>query len=433
VPSSNIQNAKFTNSNTGTGALAGYDKNVKYSYSSTGTYRIYLRVKDRNGLWSDGAGDSLTPVDLSKYYSMDIKVDSPPAASFTIEKNPIYAENTLQLRDTSAATGISPVSRWHWIVKKLNADGSVPAADIQDAQFTNSNTGTGSMAGYDVNVKTNYADRGPGTYRIYLRVMNGNGMWSDGGTDSAYNLNSFFYEDLVVQESFKMSNFRVVLIRDFHLEPYYNVDGKYADRPFYVDSMAIDTENFMVGGINIVPGFEGLTKGYRFEFEIDTINFNEANDTIEIDPSFYSYTPGVLGVRGPQCDLYWGDSNKEVHKAGEGGHSSWAGIVLDESNRTIMGENEATWRGEYFIPATSWLVPSDTPPNDAKSKKLDEDIIVNFTIRGYRDGEMKYDYNIQQWPLERTTLKSPYEIGDVIRYDHTKSCLEDIEIIINRP
>ncbi len=433
VPSSNIQNAKFTNSNTGTGALAGYDKNVKYSYSSTGTYRIYLRVKDSNGLWSDGAGDSLTPVDLSKYYSMDIKVDSPPAASFTIEKNPIYAENTLQLRDTSAATGISPVSRWHWIVKKLNADGSVPAADIQDAQFTDSNTGTGSMAGYDVNVKTNYADRGPGTYRIYLRVMNGNGMWSDGGTDSAYNLNSFFCEDLVVQESYKMSNFRVVRIRDLHLEPYYEHDGEYIDRPFYVNSMAIDQTNFMSGGYSVVPGFSSLTKGYRFEFEIDTTNFNEANDTIEIEPAFFPYHSGVPGVRGPQCDLYWGDSNKEVHKAGEGGHSSWAGIVLDESNRTIMGENEATWRGEYFIPATSWLVPSDTPPNDAKSKKLDEDIIVNFTIRGYRDGEMKYDYNLQQWPLERTTLKSPYEIGDVIRYDHTKSCLEDIEIIINRP
>lgn len=44
----------------------------------------------------------------------------------------------------------------------------------------------------------------------------------------------------------------------------------------------------------------------------------------------------------------------------------------------------------------------------------------------------KYDYNLQQRPAEKTT-KNPYEIGDVIRYDHTKSSLNDIYIIINRP
>ena len=45
----------------------------------------------------------------------------------------------------------------------------------------------------------------------------------------------------------------------------------------------------------------------------------------------------------------------------------------------------------------------------------------------------KYDYNLQQWPAERTEIKNPYEIGDVIRYDYTKSSLDDIDIIINRP
>ena len=43
--------------------------------------------------------------------------------------------------------------------KKLNADGSVPAGNVQNEIFSDSNTGTGSMAGYDVNVKTNYADK----------------------------------------------------------------------------------------------------------------------------------------------------------------------------------------------------------------------------------------------------------------------------------
>jgi hypothetical protein len=78
-------------------------------------------------------------------------------------------------------------------------------------------------------------------------------------------------------------------------------------------------------------------------------------------------------------------------------------------------------------------VPKGTTAADAAANKISADIIVNFTIRGYKDGEMKYDYNLQQWPAERTEIKNPYEIGDVIRYDYTKSCLDDKKTIINRP
>jgi hypothetical protein len=427
----NIYTKNAAESNTGEGSLLGYDKHVKYSYSSVGKYRVYLRVRNSNGLWSDEGTDAV--FNLNNFYNKDFEVDSLPSASFTIEKNPIFVEETLKLRDQSTATGISPLSKWHWIVKRLNQDGSVPDTNIQDAQFIDSNNGTDGLAGFDANVKTLYADKGPGTYRIYLRVMNGNGLWSEGGTEDSYNLDGFFHEDLVVQESFKMSNFRVVRIRDLYLEPYYCVNGKYQDRPFYVNSMAIDAENFKSGGISIIPDFTGLAKGYRFEFEIDTINFNEANDTIIIIPSFHSYTTGVPGVRGPRSTLYWEDSNKVIHEAGDGGHSGWRIITLDSTNRIITGENTATWRGEYFIPATSWLVPSGTSLSNAKSGRINEDIIVNFEIKGYRSEELKYDYNMQQWPLERTSEKHPYEIGDVIRYNHDRSNLEDSSIIINRP
>lgn len=427
----NIYTQKANESNTGTGSLAGYDKHVKYSYGTTGKYRVYLRVKDSNGLWSDCGTDSV--YSLNSFYNQEFEVDSPPEASFVIEKNSIFIEETLKLKDQSTAKGISPITRWHWIVKKLNQDGSVPNNNIQDAKFTDSNTGTGSMSGYDVNVKTLYADKGAGIYRIYLRVMNGNGMWSDGGTESSYNLNNFFHRDLEVQESFKISNFRVVRIRDLHLEAYYYEDGRYEDRPFYVNDMAIDPSNFMVGGISSVQGFSSLTKGYRFEFEIDTTNFNEENDTIVIAPSFFSYTRGVPGVRGSETDLYWEDSNKNIYKAGEGAHSRWVTITLKSSNRTITGENSATWRGEYLIPATSWQVPLGTSASNAKFSRINADIIVNFRIKGYKDGVMKYDYNLQQWAAERTTEKYPYEIGDVIRYDCTKSSLDDKNTIINRP
>jgi hypothetical protein len=46
---------------------------------------------------------------------------------------------------------------------------------------------------------------------------------------------------------------------------------------------------------------------------------------------------------------------------------------------------------------------------------------------------MKYDYNLKQWPVERTIEKHPYEIGDVIRYNYRKNNLDDCSIIINRP
>jgi hypothetical protein len=78
-------------------------------------------------------------------------------------------------------------------------------------------------------------------------------------------------------------------------------------------------------------------------------------------------------------------------------------------------------------------VPKGTSAANAKSGKISKDIIVSFEIKGYRAEQLKYDYNLQQWPLERTTEKHPYVIGDVIRYSHLKNNLEDIDVILNRP
>ncbi|MGI6586277.1 MAG: hypothetical protein ACOX3L_10175 [Lutisporaceae bacterium] len=396
-----------------------YEQMDKSDCDPQKVYTLQLRVRDLEGAWSE-------------YNTIEL-ANNPPIALFDIDKNPIFDNEMLLIKDQSEVQSFGSLVRWHWIVKKYNEDDTLPDTDIQNDQFATCNEGTGELEGYDINVKTDYSDTGAGKYRLYLRVKDSNGMWSDEGTDSSYNLSNMYFEDLEVQESFKMTNFRVVLIRDFHLEPYYNTDGKYPDKPFFVNSMAIDQTNFTTGGMNLIPGFSGLTKGYRFEFEIDSINFNDADDTIVITPAFYPYISGVPGTRGTQADLYWKDSNKVIYKAGEGSHSSWSVITLDAGSRTITGESTATWRGEYFIPATSWLVPQGTSAANAKANRINADIIVNFTIRGYRNGEMKYDYNEKQWPIERTEIKYPYEIGDVIRYDHTKSSLEDMDIIINRP
>ncbi|HYF84116.1 MAG TPA: PKD domain-containing protein [Clostridia bacterium] len=377
------------------------------------TYTIQLRVRDLEGTWSD-------------YMTVELDAANSPIALFTVDNNPLSINDLLRVKDQSFPQSLSTLTRWNWVVKKFNEDDTLPITPIIDGQYGTSNNGGGSLTGYDSNVKTDYNDTGPGKYRIYLRVRDSNGLWSDGGADSSYNLNNFYTRDIVVQESFKLLSFRVMKVKDLHLESYYynSATGQYDDKPINVNGMAVDYRNFGV----IV---DGLTKGYLFEYELDAINFNDDTDTIVIRPHFY--TCDALLRDTEECDLYWENSSHEVLKAGEGGHASWEVITLGRNDRTITGANTATWRGSYLIPGTAWAVPLGTSSTNAKASRINRDIIVNFEIKGYKNGLMRYDYNLQQWPLERTVEKRPYKIGDVIRYSHIKSNLDDSNVIINRP
>jgi hypothetical protein len=175
---------------------------------------------------------------------------------------------------------------------------------------------------------------------------------------------------------------------------------------------------------------DGLTKGYKFEFEVDSRNFNEDFDKIIIEPRFY--TTDRFARDQEERDLYWEDSSHQIFKVGEGGHSTWKTIILDASDRKIKTSEEATWRGEYLIPGSSWAVPKGTLTAQAMSKNLERDIIVNFHIKGYKASVLKFDYNAEQWGIERTINKYPYLIGDVIRYSWDKNCLDDIIAKDNR-
>ncbi|HYE11726.1 MAG TPA: hypothetical protein VEF53_16295 [Patescibacteria group bacterium] len=229
--------------------------------------------------------------------------------------------------------------------------------------------------------------------------------------------------------TFKLEDFKVMIIRDTQLEKYYKNPSyslgsqQYIDKPMGVNSLAVDSSNF--DGI-----ISGLTKGYKFEFEIDSTNFNESTDTIMIEPHFYT-TDGFVRDSSER-DLYWEDSNHQVFLAGEGGHSAWKTITLEASDRIINTGNEATWRGEYLIPGSAWAVTKGTTKTQAKSKDLKKDIIVSFHIKGYKNGLLKFDYNAEQWGKERIIEKYPYLIGDVIRYSWNKNCLDDINAKDNR-
>ena len=154
-------------------------------------YYIEHRVQDMEGAWSNWTSNAIDNT-------------QPPVAQFTIANanNTITTAEKLKVRDTSYAY-FSTLSRWQWIVVN-RSNGSV----ISNGQFANSNTGTGSMLGYDTNIKTDYADVGPGSYRVYLRVKASNGLWSDGGADAAngYILANCYYQDITVKEALKIES-----------------------------------------------------------------------------------------------------------------------------------------------------------------------------------------------------------------------------------
>ncbi|SHJ36439.1 hypothetical protein [Lutispora thermophila] len=155
----------------------------KSDCSKDSTYQVALRVKDLEGVWSDW---TIETVDNKQ----------PPVAKFDIMKNPITNLELPQIIDSSYAI-MSNLTYWHWIVKKINDNGTIGAI-LQDVKVTKSNTGPG---GCDTTLDLTRTNPGVGRYRIYLRVKADNGLWSDGGTDAAPNISKMFYRDLTVNQA----------------------------------------------------------------------------------------------------------------------------------------------------------------------------------------------------------------------------------------
>ena len=221
----------------------------------------------------------------------------------------------------------------------------------------------------------------------------------------------------------KLKNFRVTMIKDKDLETFYkNPAGnpKYIDKPLNVNFMGLDKSTF-IGAAGVTESFKSLTKGYTFRFKIDSEGANGSTAKVEITPSFYTInTSGQRSIN--PVDIYWKDSNNEFWKAGEGGHSSWFKLVLLDKDREKIDSDKGTWSGEYLLPGSSFAVAKGGDILTAKglfyaNSYIKEDIIVCFAIKAYKGSTMEYDYNAAGWPVERITIKSPYKIGEVIRYD----------------
>jgi hypothetical protein len=223
--------------------------------------------------------------------------------------------------------------------------------------------------------------------------------------------------------SYKLFDFRIVLVRDIRLEDYYknSATGKFEDIDKFVNDMAIDARSFAPYPIS------SLAKGYVFEFEIDSKNFNDDNDTVIFQPSFYSVSGNYRDNSAKAA--FWVDSNKQVYTVGSGAHANYNRVILTKQNRVKGSGNTATWRGSYYIPATTFLTNAGTNISSALSNNLKTDIIVYFDIDGLKNGVPKFDYNLKQWGKERTIEKDPYVIGDTIRYSADVNNLDDLKVI----
>ena len=344
-----------------------------------------------------------TPLDLKGY----IKVNN------SFKNN----ETTTEKIEVNAGEKVSYKATTNKYAKSVNlsilrADGS-PIVTGDPSKYTNiSLTQTTANNGFEWNVDVTLDSEDVSDEMAFKVVYEA----------TSYNLRDKEYYTIEGQLlSYKLENFRVVNIRDIRLQNYYLENGKVVDKAIDVNGMGIDAHNFYPYPVS------SLAKGYIFEFKIDSRNFNNDLDTIVITPSFYTMNSSVLYRDPDQKDAFWTDSNKNIYRVGEGGHSSYAKIVLTKDNRTKTTGNRATWRGKYYIPATTFLAQSGTDISVALANALSSDIIVNFNIEGYKNGVAKFNYNSLQWGKERSYEKVPYLIGDVIKYGE-ESNLSDLNV-----
>jgi len=228
------------------------------------------------------------------------------------------------------------------------------------------------------------------------------------------------FADKMPQNESTLSNFRVAELKDTKLANYYinPVNNESKEIDMGVNLMAIDKINF--GGIPV-------TKGYKLVFKINSNNLNETNDKIRIVPHFYTISGDVRD--NLERDVYWINSEHQIYKAGENAHSKYSKLMLDSNNRVTINETEAVWRGEYLLPATAFAVPKGYIPKTINDSNLKKDIIVAFEIVAEKETTETYNYNTGNWIIERITPKTPYEIGDVIRYNYTTNgALDDVGV-----
>lgn len=201
-----------------------------------------------------------------------------------------------------------------------------------------------------------------------------------------------------------LENFRITKVYDLALKDYYNNN---LEKVFYVNDLALDENDF--GGIK-------LTKGYKFDFLIDAIGVKD--EKIKIIPRFYIQEDNEF----KEVDLYWINSNGDITKVTLDSYYKDKEIILKEIK--VNENNKKIYKGEYYIPATSFVVDQNKDIVSKKDINNLNDIIISFDIGIYIGRDKIYSYNSQKWKEEKTVVND-YRVGDVIKYNYTENGLYD--------
>lgn len=310
-----------------------YERMNKHDATGDRAYIIALRVKDLEGAWSDWI-----------YQTIDNR--QPPVAKFDIVKNPITTIETAQIIDTSYAI-MSKLTNWHWIVKKINDNGTI-GATLQDIKVTESNTGAG---GYDTTLNITRTNPGVGKYRIYLRVKADNGLWSDGGTDAAANISNMFYRDLTVVNANEPPT--VFLTKT----PQFIYEGDTVKVIIYPSDPDGDLlhvqleEKVNAGSYNVVLNKNNIPADSTLEYIVTDINVGN-----------YDYR---VTVTDPDGEIATANLSFTVHELGIVGqvnHTNLWNQNRIKYNQSKTGTNDSPRAYSVFFPGERFVLRADTTP-----------------------------------------------------------------------
>ncbi|WP_213974968.1 PKD domain-containing protein [Tepidanaerobacter acetatoxydans] len=321
-----------------------------YSISSNKKMLVSLRVKDKEGVWSDPYIKELSTA----------AENLPPVAQFTATPSTQIANKPITITDQSYDPNGDPIAEWQWRVKKPN----------------------GSWVSYGGSKPADITSLGIGTYTIELKVRDnpryGTSMWSEPYTQTV----------AVIQDNNKP-------VARFAISP----NPIIADEPYNISDTSYDSDGDPI-----------VAREWKIQKPNGTwVNIAELKPTFEemgLDDDG-TYTVGLRVKddptrRNPVLSPYWSDwyyqtvtvesplkviggSDKDVYRAGQA-------LLLnaETEGKAFKVEAKCWWNhNEYTSTNTTTLVPDRTlsnPPQKemtwhSRRERGDRDIIVIIPMK----------------------------------------------------
>lgn len=332
---------------------------------------VSLRVKDKEGVWSDP---------YIKVISTAAE-NLPPIAMFTVDPSTQIVNKPINITDQSYDPNGDPIAEWQWRVKKPN----------------------GSWVNYGGSKPTNITNLGTGTYTIELKVRDnprvGSSLWSEPYTQTV---------KVIADNNKPVARFTIgpnPIIAD---EPYNIKDTSYDpdSDPIVAREWKIRKPNGTWVNIpELKPTFEEMgfdddgtyTVGLR-------VKDNPTRRNSILSPLWSDWYYQTVAVESPLKVI--GDSDKNVYRAGQ------AMLLSAETEGKAYRVEAEMWypKNEYSSTNVTTLVPDTTltdPPqkfmtwHSRRTKEEGRDIVVIIPLNT-PDGT---------YPVTFTAFKRKYDGG----------------------